>query len=89
MIDEIRKVKIKDRLHYLPEKTQFLFNKICDFKRPVLKEELKETVLEELTEVDFEESYVILSEMELIYLENGAVLPHYMKEEKNDFQSRL
>ncbi len=75
---DIKKIPIKDRLQYLPENAQFVFKKIVEYKKPILRSDLAEFCLADMTADEFNESGVILLDNGLITDYDGFLRPYYM-----------
>lgn len=80
-INEVKKLAIKDRLYFLPEKAQYLFRVIVNYKAPIKRVDIEENVKGELKSREIMEMLIILKDNELIFEDNEFIKPHYMKEE--------
>ncbi len=77
-------IPIKNRINYLPEDCQYLFNVLCNAKRPLAFFELKDLGVEELPGHRFITAVNILREKGLLFEADGLIKPYYMAEGYND-----
>lgn len=75
----ILNLPVEERLLYLPEDCQFLFNKIKSKGRPISRKECKEFLRKDMTKSKYIESMAILFHHNVLLEEQGYVRPHYMK----------
>lgn len=85
---DIKRLPIKMRKNYVPENSRYVFDIICNHKRPILRDEILEKIGVSITKVEFYESIAILEDNQLIKQEGGYYLPYYMGEDDTN-QQRL
>lgn len=78
--NELKNMDVKERINYLPENSQFLFQKLCEFKRPASRTEINEIGRNSLSKLEFIDAWGILLDMNVIKENGGVVRPHYMKD---------
>lgn len=86
---QIRNVDLKERIFYLPEKSQFIYWEVCKMKRSLKKEEVEEIALKSMSKREYYEAWSILVEMGLIIEFDGRAKPYYFKNFKEDGQREL
>lgn len=77
--NNIADIDINDRILYLPEATQYLYGKICEFKKPVSRATLRANIKDGMDIDEFTEGMIILKETEMIHGEKDSIIPHYIK----------
>lgn len=89
--DLIRKIKVEQRIFYLPENSQYLYWKMVDKKYPIRKDELEELALKAMSLREYYAAWTTLKDMELVVEgTDTARLYYYSEGIKNDkMQSRL
>jgi len=75
----IKKMPIDKRRYYLPEPSQFLYEKICEEKRPLERLEMEEIALKGMSKNEYIDAFVILEENGLVTQREGKIFPFYMK----------
>ena len=88
-VDQIRRVPLEKRIFFLPENSQYLYWKVCEEKRALNKEEVKEIAMKAMDKSQYYESWGILVDMGLMIESDGLARPHYISEIKDGNQSRL
>ncbi len=76
--DVIKELPLKDRIDYLPENSQFVYEIICNAKK-IFRTDLVESAMKDLTKYKFNEAYIILLDNDLIKEEEGYIKPYYAK----------
>jgi len=84
---QIKKIDVSERIFYLPENCQYIYWRICDEKRPLKREEVKDIALKGMSKLEFYEAWGVLIEMRVIIEFDGIAKPHYMSEVKDGFHS--
>lgn len=86
--EQIKQLPIEKRAKYLPEHAQYLFNKICDAKKPLSRIDTEELAMKGMNRNEYIVAVVILRDNQLINEEDGLVRPYYMKKD-DEPQQRL
>jgi len=87
-VGNIKAMQIKDRIHYLPENCQMIYNYICEQKRPVSYGEVKREAMKSISLSKFEEAMVLLKDNAIIYQDGNDFKPHYMTGEFSKEKSK-
>jgi len=77
---QIPNIDIKERIYYLPENAQFIFQQVDNLKKPISNRELKEIILEDMSLQDFMEAFNILLNHSVLKQSDGIVTPWWMGE---------
>ena len=79
---KIRNVPLDERINYLPENCQWLYDNICESKGSMTRLEVQEIGMKKLTKNEFREAYIILKDHNLIVEKKDTVRPYWMTEEE-------
>ena len=74
-------IPLEDKAKYMPEKCQYIFDKLCEYRKPMKVMDLKEVTEKEMDNYEFRNHYIILKEQDMIIEYDDEVKPYYMKEE--------
>ncbi|KKL59493.1 hypothetical protein LCGC14_2214780, partial [marine sediment metagenome] len=82
-VSQAKNVELNERIFYLPENCQYLYWRVCEQKRKLTRDEVKEIALKAMSVSEYYEAWNILSRMELLIESNGLIRPHYISEIKD------
>ena len=82
-VSQAKNVELNERIFYLPENCQYLYWRVCEQKRKITRDEVKEIALKAMSVSEYYEAWNILSRMELLIESNGLIRPHYISEIKD------
>ena len=89
-VDQVKKIDIKDRIFYVPESSQYLYWKIYNENKIISMNKCREIGLSgNLKNIEYEEAFYILKDMELIVESNGAVRPHCLEPLEDENQQKM
>ncbi len=74
----IRKLPIEHRLDYLSDDQRLMFDTLCDFKKPVLKQDLYDAIGDRLSPKDKYATLMFLYDYGAVKEDDGFLKPHYM-----------
>lgn len=81
-IDDLKELEPKERLKYLPEDALWLYEKICEKKRPLNNVEIEDIVIPELGKSQGYITYQILTSQEVVkFRDDGLSVPYWWGDE--------
>jgi hypothetical protein len=69
----IEKIPLKYRLNFMPEKAQYIYEKLFEYKKPVSRDDLKKILLNDINNREFIEFWGLLTQNGLILEKEGYV----------------
>ena len=78
-VRNIMKMTLSERIDYMPEKCQYLFWTIAKESKPMIRGEIEQLVIDELTRKEVYESLLILMEKEILLEDNNMNIITYFK----------
>ncbi len=86
--DQIKNVKIENRIFYLPENCQFIYWKLNEFKKPVTRDQAEELALKGMSLMEYYSAWNMLLNMGLVKESDGKAKLWYFTDE-DDSQQRI
>ena len=76
--DAIKELPLNNRVDYLPENSQFIYEVICK-NGHINRYDLLDEALKDMSKPQFNEAYIILLDNGLIKEQEGEIKPYYKK----------
>jgi len=80
----LRTLEPKERIKYLPDDIEWMYKKICDFKKPMSRFDIEEFGVPELGKAKCYTGYQVLSDQEIIKINDDGLTVPYWWEDKNE-----
>jgi len=89
-MDQIKNIPVGKRVFYVPENAQYLYWKIYNEKKIISKNQCKEFApIGDMKELEFNEAFLTLIDMGLIFENDGAVRTHMLPAEEDENQQKM
>ena len=75
---QIKNIEIGERIFYLPENCQYLYWKICGYKKQITKDEVEKIALKAMSKLEYYDAWSILIDNGVIVEYDGLAKPYYL-----------